>query len=313
MGRWDFNDLLETIDSDITDSEHAEFFETMSLADQILVKPSKYDGTRDARKLKSWLSEVENFCETYVPDRSNWVSYAKRFLLDSAYYWYKQWNPDNLARPWSEFVQAIKLSFLPKGFTTQAIRKLMNIRYETSILNYNVEFMETVSDLPPNFQEPGVLIFHYKEGLPRPILTDIMRQGEQTLEELMVRAQEWEQTNPADSVPNIPYDRNVGRYAPPKNRSRPVGSRKSNYAGSTYRGPVGPDVGRSFYSPSRGHVGSHRPSLPAPEPMDLSVIRRVPMTAEERYKLYEEGLCFHCRTGKHYAYDCPWRNTEQKN
>lgn len=285
----------------------------MSSSDQILVKPSKYDGTRDARKLKSWLSEVEYFCERNVQDRSSWVLYAKLFLLDAAYYWYKLWNPDNLARPWSEFVQAIKLSFLPKGFTTQAIRNLVNIRYETSVLNYNFEFMETVSDLPPNFQEPGMLIFYYKEGLPRPILTDITRQGEQTLEELMIRAKEWEQTNLTDPIPNMPYDRNAGRYAPQKNRTRPVGTKRSNYATPTYRGPMSPDVARSFYNPSRSHTGSYRSSLPDPEPMDLSAIRGVPMTAEERYKLYQEGLCFHCRTGRHYAYNCPLRNTEQKN
>jgi hypothetical protein len=146
MSRWDLNGLLDTIDSDLSGANPPEFFETMTESDRVSVKLSKYDGEKTPRKLKTWLTKVKYYCESNIPDTTQWVLFAKQYLTYAAYQWYKRWNPDNIPRPWSDFETTIKLNFYPKGYVTKLIRDLDYIKFETSIFEYNNRFTDLAED-----------------------------------------------------------------------------------------------------------------------------------------------------------------------
>lgn len=301
MNRWDLNELLETINSDSSETKQSEYFEPMNSTDRLLCKPTKLLGNISPRRLKEWLTEIENYCESYVPDQSEWLWTAKVFMTAEPYYWYKSWNPSNVARPWDDFEAAIKKHFLPKGFETAAILKLDTIKCQSSAARYNVEFQNLIRDVPFPFSHPDALVFRYKRGLPNKMREAIGREEHQSLNDLMLRAQVWEQND--DEPPRSDRRRSSNREY---DYDFMTGDRQES---SNYRKN---NRSRNDTQQFRRNTRRTYDDYPPPEPMDLSTIRSKPLPPKERAWRIEEGLCFHCRTGYHHAHDCPSRE-EQKN
>ena len=206
----------------------------------------------------------------------------------------------------SESGVASKNNSLSEASATAAILKLDRIHCSSTIANYNIEFTNLIQNVPFPFSHPEVLVFRYLRGLPFRVQNDINRRDGQSLENLMLLAQEWEghMLDASRAQSNSSYERNVLGI----DYHRSTDYRKSNRSRLSDHSPSAPVDSRYGTKQYRNGAGRCYSNLPPSEPRDLPVTQTKPLTRRERNILIREGLCFHCKAGHHYTYNCPWRN-----
>ena len=77
-----------------------------------------YDGSIDAEKLDSWLSQLETYFDLYGYNSEAKVSFARLKLTNHALTWWKSFlasHPDEEVS-WENFTQLIRKEFYPMGF-----------------------------------------------------------------------------------------------------------------------------------------------------------------------------------------------------
>ena len=306
-----------------------------SILDLPIVKPTRYDGEIDPIRLKNWLAEVENVCETRVSESTQWVHYAKQNMVGHARDWYKLWNPTNADCPWEKFVLSIKKAFYPPDYNAIIMNSFDNIRQTTTVLDYNVQFANVLAEVPDTLKTPDYVKHRYLNGLRPNIKLYVRQQTAENLRELMDAAQAWEHnvaiTNYGAQHSRDQFDSNSRSYNPGARHHNKPYQPRSNYRNSSnnnYTRPRGNNFSQnSFNHNAASSSNFQRPQryqsapqyhsqqssryAPEPEPMDLSYHKFTPLTNEERQYLLDRGLCFKCKSDQHFAARCPKNERRQ--
>lgn len=157
-------------------------------------KPSRFDGQQNPCRIKIWIHEMETSCSSKHHDNNSnaWNLYARRYLVGNARTWYDDWNPRNDGRPWKDFVDAFKAYFYPPGYSLMMDFAFEQMKYKTTIFDYNTRFFHVMHESSNAFKDHKFLKIHYKKGLPEHIKTYFDQGSYRTLHELMTAAQVWE-------------------------------------------------------------------------------------------------------------------------
>ena len=154
--------------------------------------PAKFYGERDVELVDSFISEIENLCDSRFPNPATWPSVARQFLVAEASIWYRRWVPLNEGASWWQFTEDLKEYFYPPNHFDDLLDEIESLRCTDSVAKYNSEFDDIARQVDPESQYPEYLICCYKKGLPTRAVSFINRQKEQDLLNLMFAAQRWE-------------------------------------------------------------------------------------------------------------------------
>jgi len=155
-------------------------------------RPSKFDGQQNPCQIKNWINEMETSCSFLSGHDTGWCVYARNYLIGNARTWYDDWNPRKDGRPWKDFVNALKAYFYPPGYSIMMDRAFEQMKYKTTIFDYNTRFFHVMHESSNAFKDHEFLKIHYKKGLPEHIKTYLDQGSYRTLHELMTAAQVWE-------------------------------------------------------------------------------------------------------------------------
>ena len=143
-------------------------------------KPDKFDGTRDALKVRAWLHSIEKYVKLIQVgqitkiDESTAIDFASTYFTDTAANWWFSLVLENkVPKTWAEFKLAIETEFVPKDSIIRARDKLYRLKQRTSVAAYLAEFRNTVIDIPG--MSDSEKMARFTEGLKPHILLEVRK------------------------------------------------------------------------------------------------------------------------------------------
>ncbi|KAA8518207.1 hypothetical protein F0562_015681 [Nyssa sinensis] len=103
-----------------------------------------FDGTVDAKKLDSWIDQLETYFTLYGFSSTEKVSFARLKLINHALTWWNAYlkNGPEQEITWKAFTQLLRQEFYPMGYSQNRWARWHNLRqrYEQTVQEYTTEF-----------------------------------------------------------------------------------------------------------------------------------------------------------------------------
>lgn len=238
-------------------------------------KPKPYDGKTSTGAVENFLFDCEQYFKaSLIIDESQKLLFATSMLEGIAKTWWRfqleqaEKGYHQIITTWDEFVEELKGRFQIVNSVQNARDKLANLKQTGGVRGYVAQFQNLVMQIP-DINE-GEQLDKFVRGLRTKTRIEVRLRRPMKLDEAIVIAE--------------CYDSLLNEVTPGYNR--PQGNRPQPVA----RAPF------------------HQGARDGPAPMEIDVIRRIPLTPAERERLSRIGACFYCRQVGHMINTCPNRN-----
>lgn len=253
-------------------------------------KPPMFHGsTKPGERVDNWLFDMQQYCRAVRMPPNAWVEFAATFLRDGASTWWRahldlvERSQEQLITEWSQFKTVLTAQFRPVNAQKIARDRLHNLHQTGSVVRYVYEFHEICLEIRD--VSPSEKLDRFVRGLKPSIQEKVEMEDPPTVEQAMQIAQridsiQWTaRKRQSDYVPRKSF-KNSYRSSSVK-RELNVTKMEPNY----YDKPEESDELHAMWNDRR------RPGAR--------------MSAEERQKCYDDGLCFKCKRPGHMIGECP--------
>lgn len=179
------------------------------MSDQIkVVKPHSYRGERDSTNLLERIRMMDKYFRLAAANESGEASsdsdYAATCPRDMAINVLEDYSLGSGLHCQTAVKEALKERSMPSNHANRIRHEFFSCQQTTTVRNYNSKYSHVVIHLPSNYQDEGVLVDKYIEGLKPNIREEVGNRNPKTLFEAMRLAEaadnefsgsqeEWEQ------------------------------------------------------------------------------------------------------------------------
>lgn len=239
-------------------------------------KPDVFYGTDDAKRVRQWVFQVDNYFTVTGEPEERRVSYATTLLRKSALLWWLSLRVEERPMAWAGFSSAIVDYFQPLSATIVARDVLARLYQKSSVKAYAEEFKAQVLNIPD--VTDAEKLDRFRRGLKKDVRLHVAFANPPTFDQAVTIAEQ------IDEV----------LYA---HRAYSGGAKTYGNAAST---------SRSNISPTAMEIGAIQSSDEHRGPYKK-------LTPEEKAELTRHNACFYCRKPGHVAIRCPAKKAAAEN
>lgn len=242
-------------------------------------KPDQFFGTDDAKRVRQWVFQVENYFNVIGEPDERRVPYATTLLRKNALLWWQSLRPEERPATWADFSRVLIEYFQPLSATIVARDNLARLYQKTSVKAYVEEFKSQVLNIPDITDAEK--LDKFRRGLKREVRLHVAFANPPTFDSAVTVAEQ------IDEV----------LYTHRTNMPRPYVNMRSSRPSSTHQAvpmELGAIQERRTYT-------------------DVARTSFKKLTPEEKAELNRVNGCYYCRKPGHRAPECPLKKNKSGN
>lgn len=242
-------------------------------------KPDQFFGTDDAKRVRQWVFQVENYFNVIGEPDERRVPYATTLLRKNALLWWQSLRPEERPATWADFSRVLIEYFQPLSATIVARDNLARLYQKTSVKAYVEEFKSQVLNIPDITDAEK--LDKFRRGLKREVRLHVAFANPPTFDSAVTVAEQ------IDEV----------LYTHRTNMPRPYVNMRSSRPSSTHQAvpmELGAIQERRTYT-------------------DVARTSFKKLTPEEKAELNRVNGCYYCRKPGHRALECPLKKNKSGN
>lgn len=228
-------------------------------------KPDQFFGTDDAKRVRQWIFQVENYFNVMNEPEARRVPYATTLLRKNALLWWQSLRPEERPAAWDDFTRVLIEYFQPISATLVARDTLARLYQKSSVKQYVEEFKAQVLNIPDITDAEK--LDRFRRGLKKEVQLHVAFANPPTFDQAVTVAEQIDEVlySHRRYVPKPPYTPRPGNPNP--NRAVPM------------------------------EIGAIQPGN------DDNKYKK--LTPEEKAELNRINGCYYCRKPGHRALECP--------
>jgi len=245
-------------------------------------KPDQFYGTDDAKRVRQWVFQVENYFVVTEEPVARRVAYATTLLRKNALLWWQSLSPEERPVVWEDFSRVLIEYFQPISATIVARDALAKLYQKSSVKAYVEEFKAQALNIPDITDAEK--LDRFRRGLKRDVRLHVAFANPATFDSAVTVAEQ---------IDEVLYS----HRAPTPGTNRPYLNLRTNRMGhSSQAVPM--------------EIGAIQPK---PSYADAAKASFKRLTPEERAELNRVNGCYYCRKPGHRAIECPLKKAKQGN
>lgn len=241
-------------------------------------KPDQFFGTDDAKRVRQWIFQVENYFDVVGEPEARRVPYTTTLLRKNALLWWQSLQADERPAAFQDFKRVLIEYFQPLSATLVARDNLARLYQKSSVKSYIEEFKTQVLNIPDITDAEK--LDKFRRGLKREVRLHVAFANPPTFDQAVSIAEQ------IDEVLYSHRGYNPRVYTP---NSR-----------GTSSGLAPMDIGA---------IQAGRTSAGASTSSGSSPYKR--LSPEEKAELNRTNGCYYCRQVGHRALECPLKRQQK--
>lgn len=244
-------------------------------------KPDQFLGTDDAKRVRQWVFQVENYFNVTAEPEARRVAYATTLLRKNALLWWQSLRQEERPTTWAAFSRALIDYFQPLSATVVARDNLARLYQKSSVKAYVEEFKALVLNIPDITDAEK--LDKFRRGLKRDVRLHVAFANPPTFDQAVTVAEQ---------IDEVLYSHRASGGTPARFLGNRNGRPSTN---SAVPMEIGAIQSRPTYAEAvrRSHYK--------------------PLTPEEREELNRSNGCYYCRKPGHKALECPLKRSRPGN